>query len=307
MWGADMITSHTQRSHVNPISILRLAVLCACVFVGHEAVAQETLDEISNPWVLGVSTQFDDTNSQSLLATFDWGVNSSNWLGFAWGESRSPGTRADLEAEALSARLDHRFGVVGFTVEAERWGDSSALESSDYSGSVYFRTERFRLALEQERRDIEIHFTLPGLADRPLRRTANADADGTSLSLQYWPTERLQLYALARRYDYSRNLAVVPRIDALNLLSTSALTLANSLVDEESLFGFQLVLGQRLLDVGYGHDRSAVDRSELESINFSFLLPVSRRADLQIDVGRSNSDVFGAGLYGGLLFMFHGG
>ena len=45
--------------------------------------------------------------------------------------------------------------------------------------------------------------------------------------------EHWQLYLGLAEHDYERNLNVLPRIDSLNLLSTSTLTLANSFLDHE--------------------------------------------------------------------------
>jgi hypothetical protein len=260
------------------------------------------------PWAIGVGAQVDDESNDSTLASFNWGVSERTWLEFAAGRSRSAERGADIVADNLNAGLEHRFGFIGVAFDAEQWGDSAALESTDFGASIYMQNERFRLGLRRERRAIDVHFTLTGPLGGTIRRTAGVDADGTELNVRVQVGERWQLHASAVTYDYSRNLAALPRIEQLNLLSASALTLANSLVDEQAGFGveWQTRSGQ-VLSLDHHRDRSAVDGSRLESFEIAFLFPVARRMDLEINLGQGRSDLLGSGVYGGLLLLIYGG
>jgi hypothetical protein len=205
------------------------------------------------------------------------------------------------------AGVDHRFGWLGLTFEAEQWGDSSTLQSDDLSGSLYVQGDRFRLAYERVERDIDIEFTFTGLLGRPVSRTVGLDARGDGMSLRVDLVGRWRAYGAYLEYDYSRDLTVLPRIDALNLLSASVLTLANSFIDEERTLGLEWEGRRAILNVGYARDRSAVDGTELESLDAAVLFGVAPRVDFELNIGKSRSDLAADGWYGGLLVLIYGG
>ena len=257
--------------------------------------------------MLGLGAQADENDGESLLGTFFVGVGSSTWLTFAAGTSSSPAERADIEADTLVIGMDHRFDEIGFTLDAERWGDSGALETQDLGGSVYFDRQRWRIALGYETRDIEIPFTVTGPLGGTLRRTVDVPADGISVNGHVALAERWRLYAGAAEYDYERNLALLPRIDSLNWLSASTLTLANSFLDYQRWLAVERRFGEVLLNVRFATDRSAVDGSELDTLDVAALFPIGRRFDLEVNLGHGRADFFDAGLYGGLMFVIYGG
>ena len=91
-------------------------------------------------------------------------------------------------------------------------------------------------------------------------------ADGLSLDAQRGLAERWRLYLGLREYDYERNLNVLPRIESLNWLSTSTLTLANSFLDHDRWLDVERRFGQAtLLNVRY-RDRRFGDRRRRSSI-----------------------------------------
>jgi hypothetical protein len=109
-----------------------------------------------------------------------------------------------------------------------------------------------------------------------------------------------------KEYDYERNLNVLPRIASLNWLSTSTMTLANSFLDHDRWLAVERTLGKRCCWWRAASDRSAVDGSELETIEGSVLFPIGRRFDLEFSLGNGRSQFFDAGLYGGLLLLIYG-
>jgi hypothetical protein len=279
---------------------------------GGAAVGAETRQFLSDratagrPWVIGLGGQLDQESSNSLRATFNWGAAERTWLSFSAGRSRSPGDRADVAADTLSAGVDHRFGLLGVVFEAEQWGDAEALESRDVRGAVYLQRERWRIALEYEHRAIDIPFTVAGPLGRTVERTAALSADGLGLTARLQPARRWQLFFSAREYDYTRDLALLPRIDRLNLLSASTLTLANSFIDHERMLGFEREIGNSLVNFSVTRDRSAVDGSEFRGLDAGFLFPISKRMDLELNLGRGDSDLFDSGVYGGVLLLIYG-
>jgi hypothetical protein len=284
-----------------------LAVAAALAPVAAAEAQTAVPDGGSARWMLGLGAQADESDGQSLLGTFYVGVGESTWLTFAAGTSSSPAERADIEADTLVIGMDHRFTNVGFTLDAEHWGDAGVLETQDLAGSVYFDRRRWRIALRYESRDIEIPFTLTGPLGGTLQRTVDVPADGIAVNGHVALAERWRLHLGAADYDYERNLNLLPRIESLNWLSASTLTLANSFLDYQRWLAVERRFGDVLLNVRVATDRSAVDGSELDTLDVAVLFPIGRRFDLEVNLGHGRADLFDAGLYGGLMFVIYGG
>ena len=120
--------------------------------------------------------------------------------------------------------------------------------------------------------------------------------------------ERWRLSIGIEELDYERDLTVLPRIASLNLLSASALTLANSFLDHDRFLAVERDLGAAtVLSLRFARDESAVDGAELDTIEGAVLFPLGRRVDLEVDLGHGGSDFFQSGYYGGLLLLIYGG
>lgn len=212
-------------------TLLRSSLAATAALAAAQAVAQSSpTDDARGAWMLGLGAEVDEQESDSVLANLYVGVGSSTWLTVVAGRSSSPADRANIEADTLGVGVDHRFEKVGFTLEAERWGDSGVLETQDLGGSVYFDRDGWRIGFGYETRDIEIPFTLTGPLGGTLRRTAQVGADSISVDARVALGERWKLYLGLAEHDYERNLNVLPRIDSLNLLSASTLTDRKSVV-----------------------------------------------------------------------------
>jgi hypothetical protein len=266
----------------------------------------ETRRAPGGSWVLGLAGQLDEESNDSVLASVNWAVTPSTWLTFAAGRSSSPADRAAVQADTIIAGVDHRFGLVGLGLEVERWGDSAALETADLRGSVYVERERFRVGVTHETRDIDIPFTLTGPLGGMLQRTATLGADNTRVDVRVSPAARWQLYMSATEHSYERDLSLLPRIDRLNWLSASTLTLANIFIDHERTIGVEREVGRTLLNVSFGRDRSAIDGSKFETLDAAVLFPVGARMDLEVNIGRGRSELLDAGVYGGALLLIYG-
>jgi hypothetical protein len=155
-----------------------------------------------------------------------------------------------------------------------------------------------------ETRDIDIPFTLTGPLGNTLRRTAEVSADSYGVDLRLTLAQRWRLFLAAAEYDYDRNLNVIPRIDRLNLLSASTLTLANSFIDDERWLGIEGDLGRTLLNLRFATDRSAIDDSQLETVDIALLMPIHLRMDLEVNLGHGRSE-FGSGSYAGLMLLIY--
>lgn len=289
--------------------ILRVGAPCAAalaVLGAPQSFAQEPGPVTSGSWALGLAAQVDEESNDSRLVTFNWGVTPKTWLSFAAGSSSSPADQANVTADTLAAAVDQRFDHIGIAFEVEHWGDPDVLESEDLRGTLYFDSERFRIGFSYESRDIDVPFTLTGPLGRTISRNVSVGADGLAVDIRVKPADRWQLYFGAQEYNYARDLSVLPRIDRLNLLSASTLTLANSFVDHARMVAAEREIGRALATVSYTHDESAVDGSRLETLDAAVLFPIGARVDLEVNVGNGRSDFFQSGLYGGVLLLVYG-
>ena len=131
-------------------------------------------------------------------------------------------------------------------------------------------------------------------------------ADSVAVNARVAIGEHWQLYLGLAEHDYERDLNVLPRIENLNLLSTSTLTLANSFLDHERYVAVDRELGRVSFNVRLSTDRSAIDGSEFDTAEAGVLFPIGNRVDLEVNLGNGRSEFFDAGWYGGLLFLVYG-
>ena len=282
--------------------------VCLLVGAGSLAYAQETTsDDPFRPWAIGLTVQTDEDRSQTFYTTFNWGVAENTWLFFSAGHSSSPAAGANISTTDLVGGVDHSFGLFGMTFEAEQWGEKGEVESFDYRGSVYLRGEHFNVGLERERREIDLTFSILDPLGQLVSRTTALTGDGTGIFFRADLTDWWRVYGSARKYRYSRNLAVLPRLDVFNFLTSSTLTLANSFLEDDYRFGFEWRAGSKLMNLSFGRNHSAVDQSALESVTASILFPISYRMDLEFNIGRSSSDLLQPSVYGGVLLLIYGG
>jgi hypothetical protein len=288
--------------------LLRAALWAACLTlsVPSESLAADA-DDLAGSWVLALSGEGDQQASSAFGAAFDWALAAETWASFSAARSRSPRERADVTARTLSAGIDHQFGALGATLRVEQWGDPGEVESFDVQPAVYLRSERLTATLLYEQRDVDIMFTVTGPLGRTIARTASLRATGVGARLSAALGTERRLTVSAKRYDYSRDLSALPRIEVLNLLGASALTLTDSFLDRDLSVGLEWGFGEKLLDLSYRRDRSAVDRTQLETLDVGVLFPLAPRLDLEIDVGRGVSQTLESSTFAGVLLLVYGG
>jgi hypothetical protein len=263
--------------------------------------------EDARVWIVGLAAQTDEDSSSSIMTSFNLELAEQTWFFAAAGRSSTPENRSDVQADTLELGIEHEFGPVGLSFRAENWGDTGNLTSKDWAGSLFFGNERYRVALEHLHRDIDIDFAVTGPLGDTIYRRAGVDADGAGVALRFSPAPRWQLFASWTKYEYSRRLSLLPRVADLDLLSASTITLANSFSAEYASLGLERSFGSRLLTIDMNRDRSEIDGARFETINAAFLFPVSYRIDIEFNLGRSDSERYDSGLYGGLMLMIYGG
>lgn len=296
-------------------TLVRLS--CAALCWGAAAHAQTEVQISESPpalqqnssaglWLVGLLAQADDDSNDGASVSFGYGVGYSTWLSAFVTSSSSPADRADISTESLILAVDHRFEHVGLSFELEDWGDSGTVESQDIAAEISFFNDwfQFDLGLEQRAIDITLRVPTPG---RVRSRKVPIDADGWSLGFAADAGDMLRVYYDYREYDYSRDISQLPLIQRFGLLNSSALTLANSFLSESHTLGFDIMFSNKVLSLTFGDDTSEVDNTDLSSLGLALLMPVAPRIDLEVSIGRSDSDFFEPNTWGGIGILIYGG
>jgi hypothetical protein len=286
-------------------------LLLGLSLVGGAACAQiggaQPVGGSDSGWVVILSALRDEDSYEHSLASFHFAFQDETWVSVTAGRSQAPSTEQEVSADLFAFGIDHNFGPIGFALSAEQWGDDNNLESQGWRGEIFFDRDRYRFAVVHERRAIDIFFSpfgAPLLSD--LRRVG-IDADGLGFNWRFRLAPKWQTYGSWMEYDYPRGIRLIPRADRLDLLSTSAVTLAYSFIDRYETVGFEYSLGEKLISFDYGRDRSTIDGEKLRSIGASILWPVAPRMDLEFRLGSSRSDGFDSTVFGGLTLLIYGG
>ena len=264
-------------------------------------------DAAGTPWMLALSALRDEDAYEHLIGSFHLGLRQETWLSVAAGRSRAPSVETDVRAGLASIGLEHDFGPVGLSLTAERWGDADNLETRDWVGKVFFGSERFRIELVRELRDIDVYFSGAGAPVATDLRRIGLEADGVGIVWRYRFGPNWRTYGSWTSYDYPRRMRLIPRADRLDLLSTSTVTLAYGFVDYYATLGLERTFGRKTVNFDYSQDESAIDGGKLNGFSGSVLWPVAPRLDLEFRLGSSRSDGFGSSVYGGLTLLVYGG
>lgn len=297
---------------------------------------------VSRPWMLGISVQADDLDTDSRYATFNWHVTEKTWIYFSGGASRFKNSFGELTTNSFLAGFDRQLGQFGFSLDGERWGDSEEVESTDLRATAHFGGERYRFYLELENRQIHLSPSLPDRVD------LDVDGAGIGLRIRVNLTDRLSLSLRGINYDYEwsaptlqpvrPNLQLtsqpLKRQKSLTSLCTKATTLINrcsqvqnfvkllerrdsyvqstlannSFLDSELSLNMEWQVGTKLLNFNVTKDRAIdLERSESHSIGASILFPINSRVDMELSLGRSEFDLYESSTYGGVFFLIYGG
>lgn len=282
-------------------------LLTAAAAYGQGSTGPSGTAQAGREWVVTLAALRDDDAYEHLAASFNIAVTDATWLFLTAGDSRAPSAAADVHASLLGIALEHDFGPLGIAVSVEDWGDENNLESRDLQGEIFIGGDDYRVALVSESRDIDIYFSAFGEPLPTDLRRLPIDADGLGLKWRIRLAPLWQTYGSWMDYDYPPRVRLVPRADRLDLLSTSAVTLAYGFIDEFATLGLERIIGSKLVNFDYGTDRGTIGGDRLTSVSGSVLWPVARRLDLEFTLGRSHSNGLGSTTFGGLTLLIYGG
>ena len=107
-------------------------------------------------------------------------------------------------------------------------------------------------------------------------------------------------------YSYSRDIRLQESIDNLRILSTSRLSLMNSLIDFRVSGGIDYRFGSKTVDFTISTWQTALDGGRVNSIAIGFTAPSGVATDLEIRLAFDESESFGSTIALAVSFYFFG-
>ena len=297
------------------------AMAAALLAVSAPLAAQE-----SGGTVFSAAGLYDEDGTYALNAGLDHAFGAATWLRLAAGLADGATGPASLSTYRAGLGLDHWFDPTGVAVDIEYWGDSDTIETLTYKGELYFRGEHARFGLNAAFRDIDLRYEVPVLARNLVDDSQSFAATGFGASFRY-TRDAASFYATAMVWDYDEPIgAVATTVDvsrvpvplrpavqqrlaavvgAVRFLSSSSLTLANSLLARSASLGLDYRFGEKSLNIELAHDRAEVDDLDVNTLSAGWLFPAGPAADVEVRVGVSDADIFGTTAFGGIsLFLY---
>jgi hypothetical protein len=267
-------------------------------------IAIMSSDVMAAGYALGLGAESDTAGGRAVSAFGDVGLGDNTWISAAAATTRTGGD-LNLDTVYFDIGIDHSFNPVGIRLAASYWGDDEILDSVDLRASLYVRGEPGYLSADYERR--EFNFTFQALSNPRQIRTTQFSSDGFGLTGRIKASERINLFAGAMSYQYSRDLRLQPDIDVLIDFSSSRLSLMNSLLDYRTYAGIEWRFGLASVDLRAEQWQTAIDGSKVNSIGLGLLTPVSDRGDMEYRFMFDDSDRYGQTVSFAVYYYYFGG
>lgn len=271
--------------------------LLPLLLVGNAALAAEG-------YMLGAGAEGDSDDGLSLGVLGGVGLARNTWLSAALARSSVDlFDGRELETEYADIELDHYFDPIGVRLGAAYWGDSDVLTSNDWRASAYFRNDAVTLAFDYEYRDFE--FIIPS-TDFTTARQLFFDADGFGVTARIATSDKTSLRLRGIKYDYSVPFRPVDNVDALRLFSVTRLSLINSLVDHRASLTLGIESGDTVWNIDIATWEGAISGSRTRSLTVRYLVPLARRADVELALGYDDSELYGDVTFFSMYLFFYG-
>ena len=93
-------------------------------------------------WIAGVGAEGDTADGLAGVVFADIAVSEKTWLTASIGGSTVElPRRQSIDTRFGSLGIDHWFEPVGVKLDVSYWGDSDVLDSRDWGGSLYWRSD----------------------------------------------------------------------------------------------------------------------------------------------------------------------
>ncbi len=279
----------------------------ACVSIGVTPVSSiaaeaDWFPEIpERPVVLVLDVALDEENGRNAQATLSIPLSESFTSNLSLGHSS-----IDLQPESLefaygSGGLTYQYKGFGIGVDIGVWGDSSVLDTVDYTGRIFYQWEKWQADLSVTYRDIDFSFQLRSpVTDRIVSRAGNLTATAVGGGLVFYPDDHWSFYVNGADHNYNANLRILNFAFALRLLSLQSLTLSSSFPQWYWAAGVNYSTGSRRINLEYTSNQSVFDRLETESVSGALQVPLGGSGDYYLDlrIGSQQTDPFSSVAFG---------
>ena len=255
---------------------------------------------------MGTGIESDSSDGLAAAALGEYGLTRNTWIsGLVARNTVDQEGSTEIDSWLASVGIDHWFEPVGMRAGLSYWGDSDSLDSTDYSGSLYWRSKGFYFSGEYVYRDFQIDLPAVDFFDA---RRASFDADGIGFTTRFDVTDDVDVRVSGMDYDYSVDLRLDDnRRPLLELLVFSRLSLINSLVDYRASASLGIDFGEHRVELDVGKSKGEVDGGETISTTLRFLNPMGDNADIEFALGRDDSDLYGDVTFLSIFLYFYGG
>jgi hypothetical protein len=247
----------------------------------------------------------------------------------------------DFQSSTVSAAVDHSFGTLGFAVDARWWGDPDVVDSLALGAALHADFAQWRIAARAEMRQsdfepFDFNTVVPvrtptGIVLVPISGTADCDLDNRAYGLGVGRSGGSWSFSLGgTSYDYdatscaTSNVVVPPQIGDLPRISReifrriaarvvdstarligTRLTRENGFLESTVNAGLSFTAGEWTWAADYFHDREEFIGLESDTLVGSVTLPVGGRADLELRLGATDTDLTGTVGFAGLTFYVY--
>lgn len=255
--------------------------------------------------ILGMSGEADTSSGRLISGFIDYGFTEDTRVSAVLARTITGGPVGGLDTLYADMSAEHSFGPIGLAVSGAYWGDKDLLDSKDLRGSIFFRGDSASLSVDYERRAFD--FVFASILEQDLIRTVEFTADGLGAAGSVKLGKRNRLFASGMSYDYSRNIRLQTSIDNLRFLSSSRLSLMNSLIDYRLSAGVDFQLEHnRAIDITLSRWQTAIDGGTVDSISFGFVAPSGIATDTELRIFFDKSENYGSTLALSVSFYYFG-
>lgn len=255
-------------------------------------------------YILGVGGEVDSSDGRALTAFADYGVSEDTWLSAAFARTNTGGVLGGLDTVYADVAVEHSFGSIGARVGAAYWGDADILDSRDLRSSLFVRGDSASLSFDYERREFSFDFETVLQSD--IVQTVEFIADGFGGAGSLRVGSKARLFANGMRYNYSRNIRLQPSIDNLRFLSSSRLSLMNSLIDYRISGGIEYQIADGSVDLTFSRWQTAIDGGTVQSIAIGVIMQAGLASDLGFRVAFDESENFGRTIAFSVMYYYFG-
>lgn len=256
-------------------------------------------------YIVGLGVEGDSADGLSVSLLGDLALADNTWLSAAVSGNRVDAADSQgIETFYGELGVDHWFDPLGVRLGAAYWGDNDLLDSRDWRGSLYWRSDKATLSGDFEYRDFR--FVLPATDFFP-GRVARFDASGIGVSARVDLTEKVSLGLNAMDYDYSVNLRLDSNRPILQLFSFSRLSLVNSLIDYRAGMTLGVDAGEQYWQLGLSSQKVQLDGSKTRSATVSLMTPMGSKGDVEFSLGVDSSDYYDTVTFLSVFLYFYGG